>query len=46
MPSVPMLMPSETPTVKKRMPTRSAAWTEARTRVARPPRCMLQGLPS
>ena len=46
MPSVPIEMPSETPMVLKRMPTRPAATTPSLTFAARSWRCMLQGLPS
>ena len=46
MPSVPMEMPSLTPMVLKRMPTRPAAATPSLTSSARSRRCMLQGLPS
>jgi len=46
MPVVPMEMPSETPTVLKRYPTKPAAVTDARTLVPRSSKCMLHGLPS
>ncbi len=46
MPSVPMDMPSETPMVLNRIPTRSASSTPRFTWSARSPRCMLHGLPS
>ena len=46
MPSVPMEMPSETPMVLKRMPTKPAAVTPSLTFAARSRRCMLQGFPS
>ncbi len=46
MPSVPIEMPSLTPMVLKRMPTRPAAATPSFTFSARMLRCMLQGLPS
>src|SRR4029079_12552168 len=46
MPSVPMLIPSETPMVLKRMPTRPAAVTPFFTSSASLLRCMLQVLPS
>src|SRR5215470_7311830 len=46
MPSVPIEMPSETPIVLKRMPTRPAASTPCFTSAERSSRCMLQGLPS
>ncbi len=46
MPSVPMDMPSETPTVLKRMPFKPAASTPSFTLAARSSRCMLQLLPS
>jgi len=46
MPLVPMEMPSDTPTVLKRIPTMSAATTPSLTFVAMSPRCMLHGLPS
>src|SRR5690606_4831154 len=44
--SVPMLMPSLTPMVLKRIPTRSTAATPSLTLAARSSRCMLQELPS
>ena len=46
MPSVPIEMPSETPMVLNRMPTRPAAATPFFTSSPRSLRCMLQGLPS
>ena len=46
MPSVPMLMPSDTPMVLNRRPTRPDATTASRTCAASLSRCMLQGLPS
>ena len=46
MPSVPIEMPSETPIVLNRIPTRSAATTPSFTFAARSFRCMLQELPS
>ena len=46
MPSVPMLMPSETPMVLKRRPTSPDAETASRTAAASLSRCMLHGLPS
>jgi len=46
MPSVPMLMPSLTPMVLKRMPTRSAAAMPSLTHAPSSLRCMLQVLPS
>jgi len=46
MPSVPMEMPSLTPTVLKRMPLSPAASTPSLTLSASPSRCMLHGLPS
>jgi hypothetical protein len=46
MPDVPIDMPSETPMVLKRMPTRPAATTPSFTFAARSFRCMLQELPS
>ncbi len=46
MPSVPIEMPSLTPMVLNRMPTRPAACTPSFTRSASVLRCMLQGLPS
>src|SRR5687768_4462868 len=46
MPSVPMEMPSLTPTVLKRIPIIPAAVTPSLTFSARSRRCMLQGLPS
>src|SRR5256885_2012871 len=45
-PSVPMEMPSLTPMVLKRMPTRPAAATPSLTFSASESRCMLHGLPS
>ena len=45
-PSVPIDMPSETPTVLKRIPFTPAASTPSFTASARPSRCMLQLLPS
>ncbi len=45
-PSVPIDVPSETPTVLKRSPTRPAAATPSFTAAARSSRCMLHGLPS
>ncbi len=46
MPSVPMEIPSLTPTVLKRMPIMPAASTPSLTFAASSSRCMLQGLPS
>src|SRR6056297_2720230 len=46
MPSVPIEIPSETPTLLNRIPTQSAATTPSFTAPARSSRCMLQGLPS
>jgi hypothetical protein len=46
MPSVPIEMPSETPIVKKRKPTRPASRAPSCTASASLPRCMLHGLPS
>ena len=46
MPSVPMEMASLTPTVLKRIPTRSWASTPSLTFAARSSRCILQVLPS
>ncbi len=46
MPSVPIEMPSLTPMVLKRIPTRPAATTPSRTFAARSLRCILQVLPS
>ena len=46
MPVVPIEMPSLTPMVLKRMPTRPAAVTPSLTALARSSRCMLHGLPS
>ena len=46
MPSVPMEMPSLTPMVLKRRPTRPASSTPFLTSAANRSRCMLQGLPS
>ena len=46
MPSVPIEMPSLTPMVLKRMPTRPAAATPSLTFSASVSRCMLHGLPS
>ena len=46
MPSVPIEIPSLTPIVLKRMPTRSAATTPCLTFSAKPFRCMLQVFPS
>ncbi len=46
MPSVPIEMPSLTPMVLKRMPTRPAATTPSLTASASFRRCMLQVLPS
>ena len=45
-PSVPIEIPSLTPMVLKRIPTRPAAPTPSLTAAARSPRCMLQVLPS
>jgi len=45
-PGVPMEMPSDTPMVLNRMPTRPASVTPCLTRAARSLRCMLQELPS
>jgi hypothetical protein len=45
-PSVPIEIPSLTPIVLNRMPTRPAATTPTRTSAARRSRCMLQVLPS
>src|SRR4051812_4626275 len=45
-PSVPIEMPSDTPTVLNRIPTIPAATTPSFTRFPRSARCMLQGLPS
>ena len=39
-------MPSLTPIVLNRIPTRPAATAPSRTRAASPSRCMLQGFPS
>ncbi len=46
MPSVPIEMPSLTPTVLKRIPTQPACSTPRFTWTARSARCMLHGLPS
>ena len=46
MPSVPMEIPSETPMVLKRIPTRPAWTTPSLALAARSLRCMLQVLPS
>ncbi len=46
MPRVPIEMPSDTPIVLKRMPTKSAATTPSFALAPRSPRCMLHGLPS
>ena len=46
MPSVPIEMPSLTPMVLKRMPTRPAACTPSLTFGGQRSRCMLQVLPS
>ena len=46
MPSVPIEIPSLTPMVLKRMPSRPAASTPCFTFAARSRRCMLQVLPS
>ena len=46
MPSVPIEMPSLTPIVLNRMPTRPAATTPCLTCAARSFRCMLHVLPS
>jgi hypothetical protein len=45
-PSVPIDVPSETPTVLNRRPTRPASFTPSFTAAARSSRCMLHGLPS
>ena len=46
MPSVPIDIPSETPMVLKRIPTRPASVTPTLVSAASSSRCMLQGLPS
>src|SRR5262245_1068289 len=46
MPCVPIEIASDTPTVKKRSPTRPAAFTPSRTASASAPRWTLHGLPS
>mmetsp|Transcript_20682 Transcript_20682/g.48645 ORF Transcript_20682/g.48645 Transcript_20682/m.48645 type:complete len:205 (-) Transcript_20682:386-1000(-) len=45
-PEVPMEIPSDTPTVLKRMPTQSAPTTPSLTYSESSRRCMLQGFPS
>ena len=46
MPSVPIEIPSLTPIVLKRIPTRPAAFTPSLTLSAKSIKCMLQVLPS
>jgi hypothetical protein len=46
MPSVPIEIPSDTPMVLNRIPTRPASTTPCLILCASPSRCMLQGLPS